>query len=233
MADGWYYSLGGERKGPVDDGALRILAEHGVLTGDTPVWREGMPDWEPAFRHVPGLVPSAPAALPTRIGGSAEPGSARRAGAPGGRDYEERVGMGEAFRRFWSGFVDFSGRSNRGEYWWATLAVMLVGIVASLLDGALFGPGDRQPLSGVWGLATLLPSLAIAVRRLHDVDRTGWWVVAPAGLGVLAGVLLVSTATSGTPPVAAVLAGVAAAAMAIVLLVWCCQRGTSGPNRFG
>jgi uncharacterized membrane protein YhaH (DUF805 family) len=57
----------------------------------------------------------------------------------------------------------------------------------------------------LFGLATFLPGLAVAVRRLHDIDRTGWWIL-------LALIPLVG---------------------AIVLIIWYCTKGTDGPNRFG
>jgi uncharacterized membrane protein YhaH (DUF805 family) len=61
-----------------------------------------------------------------------------------------------------------------------------------------------SPLQGLVGLGLLLPNIAVSIRRLHDLDRTGWWF------------LLVITVI-GT----------------IVLFVWSCMRGTIGPNRFG
>jgi len=101
-------------------------------------------------------------------------------------------------------YVNFSGRAVRSEYWFWTLFTILVSIVAGLIDLALFRSLDFSPLQSLVGLGLLLPSLAVSIRRLHDLDRTGWWF------------LLVFTIIG-----------------AIVLLVWNCMRGTIGPNRFG
>lgn len=63
-------------------------------------------------------------------------------------------------------YVEFNGRASRSEFWWWTLFV----IVASLLADALL-----RRLGGVVTLATLLPSIAVTARRLHDINRSGWW----------------------------------------------------------
>ncbi len=101
-------------------------------------------------------------------------------------------------------YVNFSGRAARSEYWFWTLFTVLVSIAALLIDLALFGDMDVSPINGIVSLGLFLPSLAVAIRRLHDLDRTGWWF------------LLILTVIGG-----------------IVLLVWYCMRGTIGPNRFG
>ncbi len=85
----------------------------------------------------------------------------------------------DAVRTCLSKYVDFSGRARRSEYWWFALLVILAGVVGNLLDGLFgtrsdFGAGAIQ---GLINLALLLPSLAVAVRRLHDTSRTGWWIL--------------------------------------------------------
>ncbi|MDE1918540.1 MAG: DUF805 domain-containing protein [Sphingomonadales bacterium] len=81
-------------------------------------------------------------------------------------------------------YVDFSGRSQRKEYWMFALFTMLVSL---LIDGTLGGSwsvvmGLRHTpsmtgslLGGFFALVNFLPSLAVTVRRLHDTDRSGWW----------------------------------------------------------
>lgn len=107
-------------------------------------------------------------------------------------------------RWFWKAmrhYADFSGRARRREYWWFVaiyvgLAVAIVGLEAALAQAA------GQPL--VWPflafmLATLIPSLAVTVRRLHDTGRSGWWVL--LNLVPLVGplVLLAFTAVDSEP----------------------------------
>ena len=116
-------------------------------------------------------------------------------------------------------YVDFSGRARRTEYWMFTLFNVIILIVLSFVDRALgFGTfagssgagsvafaASLGPLSGLYSLAVLLPSLAVAVRRLHDTNRSGWWLL--IGLIPFIG--------------------------GIVLLVFMVLEGTRGPNPHG
>jgi uncharacterized membrane protein YhaH (DUF805 family) len=111
------------------------------------------------------------------------------------------MGFTQAISSGFQNYVNFSGRAIRSEYWFWTLFTVLLWIVASIIDVAL-GLGILAPLGA---LATLLPSIAVAVRRLHDTDRSGWWF------------LLIFIPLIGP----------------IVLIVWFCMRGTVGSNRFG
>ncbi|MDG4835009.1 MULTISPECIES: DUF805 domain-containing protein [unclassified Micromonospora] len=86
----------------------------------------------------------------------------------------------DAVKSVLSKYVGFTGRARRSEYWWFALFTILVSIVASILDGALgldFEGSTTGLIGLVASLALLLPSLAVGVRRLHDTDRTGWWLL--------------------------------------------------------
>lgn len=120
-------------------------------------------------------------------------------------------------------YAQFSGRSRRKEYWMFVLLIFIIYVIAMILDTMLgFGTTTRYAdvsetgaavgFNSSGGIITLLamlalfiPSLAVAIRRLHDTDRSGWWIL--IGLIPLVG--------------------------AIVLLVFYCTDGTRGPNRFG
>jgi uncharacterized membrane protein YhaH (DUF805 family) len=117
----------------------------------------------------------------------------------------------QAFVRFWKKYATFSGRASRSEYWWWALIGALVGILTTSLDiGAsgslaqanadLSGPGDI--INAIFGLATIIPSLALAVRRLHDTNRSGWWIL--IGLVPLVGwIILLVFYVSGPNPAGA------------------------------
>jgi uncharacterized membrane protein YhaH (DUF805 family) len=81
----------------------------------------------------------------------------------------------EAVRVCFSKYVTFTGRARRSEYWWFVLFVALVSLVASALDFYL--STDFMVFQVIVGLALLLPELAVGVRRLHDTNRTGWWLL--------------------------------------------------------
>ena len=101
-------------------------------------------------------------------------------------------------------YVTFAGRASRSEYWYWVLFTIIGGIVTFILDRAVFPESDLSPLNAIFNLVCFLPSLAIGVRRLHDIGRTGWWLL-----------------------LALTIIGV------IVLLVWACQKGDAGPNQYG
>jgi uncharacterized membrane protein YhaH (DUF805 family) len=116
------------------------------------------------------------------------------------------MGFTEAISSGFRNYVNFSGRAARSEFWFWVLFSILVSIAAGIIDFAVFGIRDGvSPISSLTSLALFLPGLAVSVRRLHDTDRSGWWV------------LLFLIPLIG----------------AIVLLIWYCSRGTPGPNRFG
>lgn len=71
-------------------------------------------------------------------------------------------------------YTDFSGRARRREYWMFVLANFIVALVLTLID-ILIGWGEI--LSGLYTLAVFIPSLAVCVRRLHDIGKSGWWLL--------------------------------------------------------
>lgn len=85
-----------------------------------------------------------------------------------------------------SKYATFSGRAARPEFWWWILFFFILTAVTQLIDATIFGPmlgfgiGDSesgQPLTVLVSLALLLPNIAVAARRLHDIGRSGWWIL--------------------------------------------------------
>lgn len=92
----------------------------------------------------------------------------------------------KAVRRVLSNYATFQGRAPRAEFWWWALAMFILFAILSLIDGILIAPllgfsafseDAGQPISTLVSLALLLPSLALAARRLHDIGRSGWWLL--------------------------------------------------------
>ncbi|HHQ4540536.1 DUF805 domain-containing protein [Aeromonas veronii] len=100
-------------------------------------------------------------------------------------------------------YAVFSGRARRTEYWMFVLCNVIVMLLLGMVD-KLIG-GDNELISSIYSLAVLLPSLAVAARRLHDTDRSAWWLL----LGLI--------------PVIGTL----------VLIYFMICNGQQGPNRFG
>src|SRR5271165_1557241 len=117
------------------------------------------------------------------------------------------MGIQEAVLSCLSQYVHLEGRATRAEYWWWTLFVLACWVILWALGGAFFGTDSGAgPVSGgLFGLAAFLPGLAVASRRLHDTDRTGWWL------------FLLLVPVGGWAALAWFLA----------------QPGTQGPNKFG
>jgi uncharacterized membrane protein YhaH (DUF805 family) len=82
--------------------------------------------------------------------------------------------FGEAIQRFFKKYAVFKGRASRSEYWWYALFSFLVGLG---LDSLQFADSGFVLLSLLWALGTIVPSVALACRRLHDVNRSGWWLL--------------------------------------------------------
>ncbi len=95
------------------------------------------------------------------------------------------MGFQAAVRSFWANYATFKGRARRSEYWFIQLFLVLTNLAAAIIDLVLMdGDFDRFIANGgggivglVWLLATIVPALAVLVRRLHDTGRTGWWAL--------------------------------------------------------
>ncbi len=83
----------------------------------------------------------------------------------------------QAIRVCFQKYATFSGRAQRSEFWWFALFSMVGSLVVGLLDSVLLkaATDDIGPLSSIFSLVMLLPSISVAVRRLHDIDKSGWW----------------------------------------------------------
>ncbi len=98
-------------------------------------------------------------------------------------------------------YAQFSGRARRKEYWMFILINVIISVVLGLVDNftGMVGESGVGLLGGVYALALLIPGIAVAVRRLHDTGRTGWWLL--IGFVPLIGaiVLLVFLVLAGDP----------------------------------
>jgi len=79
----------------------------------------------------------------------------------------------------WKNYVNFQGRARRKAFWMFVLFNLIAIFALNFVEGAigLRGEGDYGILSGLYSLAVLLPALGLAVRRLHDTGRSGWWIL--------------------------------------------------------
>src|SRR3954451_6118832 len=87
---------------------------------------------------------------------------------------EKRMSFTEAIKDGFDHYTKFSGRAARPAYWWWFLFAILVAIATNIIDAAI---GSFGVISGLVGLALILPGLSVAIRRLHDTDQSGWGVL--------------------------------------------------------
>ena len=104
---------------------------------------------------------------------------------------QPRVGFGEAISRGFKNYFNFNGRATKAEYWWWALFALLVGLIPFLGE--------------VVGLLLLIPGLSLGARRLHDINKSGWWQL--LWFAILIGW--------------------------IILIAWAIKQGDRGPNKHG
>ena len=108
----------------------------------------------------------------------------------------------KAFLKMMLNYANFKDRTGRSDFWWAILASFILGFVLGLIFGLLGTFGSI--LSTIYSLAMFVPGLALWVRRLHDIGKSGWWyLIALTGIG------------------------------AIVLIIWAAKEGDQGDNQYG
>ena len=112
------------------------------------------------------------------------------------------VSFGDAISLGFKNYVNFEGRSTRAEYWWWFLFVVIVGVGLNVVDGIV---GTGGIFDGIFQLVVFLPGIALGARRLHDIDKSGWWQL--LWIAVLIGW--------------------------VILIVWYVRQGDNGPNSLG
>ena len=78
-------------------------------------------------------------------------------------------------------YAVFSGRARRREYWMFVLINFVISLVLGFIEGMVSGSSSsgQSILSTIYSLAVLIPSIAVGVRRMHDTDHSGWWLLFP------------------------------------------------------
>lgn len=173
--------------------------------------------------------------------------------------------FGQSIKTCFRKYAVFKGRACRSEFWWFTLFTFLVSLALDFLLGLLMiplifkGQFNAESINSVSspfyivtlviGLALLLPTLGVLVRRLHDTNKSGWWV---GILYILEAILLALSTVAGLTLFAlgenpantaddipfgmlflVAIFAILVFAYAVVLIVFCCQRGTIGYNKYG
>ncbi len=152
---------------------------------------------------------------------------------------QRQVSFGEAIRLAFVNYVNFTGRASRSEYWWFALFTFLIAFPVAIFNqvGGLVG---NIVYIGVQ-VALILPSLGLAVRRLHDIGKSGWWLLGFYVVNIVAGAVMVvgmlPAIQSGDfegISFAPVLGGIAICLInSVVFLVWMCKPSVPTENKYG
>lgn len=120
---------------------------------------------------------------------------------------QRQLGFGEAINIVLAqNYCNFTGRASRSEYWWWVLFMAILGFVIGFLLGIIGASATTvQVIQSLVSLIFLLPGLGVAIRRLHDINKSGWWLF-------LALIPLVG---------------------AIILIIWFCKPSDPGINAYG
>ena len=245
----WYYAEGQQRHGPLDAAQMAALIKDRAIRPDTMVWQEGMANWSLARDHFDFGSGTTPPPLPqtrqshvpvVRRSYSASSSAPRRDNGAGMTQYPAPPrSFSQAVSVSLRNYFTFSGRASRSEYWYFFLFTVLVGVITALLDSILFGTrwdDDFSPLNSLAHLLLLIPMLAVGWRRLHDINRSGWWIggfwlvmfasffvfmftVASQGVGIIG-------------PLGALI-GIGVMVYFVTMLAFLCSKGDPHPNRFG
>ena len=141
-------------------------------------------------------------------------------------------------------YVVFKGRARRKEYWYFILFNAIAAIILNIVDVIIgtYNPVTQAGILGsLYSLGVFLPSLAVTVRRLHDTNRSGWWILFPLGSMLIGAILMVLIgglsadldSMSTGAGLMMVLVGIAMFASFITLFVFMVLDGTQGSNTYG
>lgn len=111
----------------------------------------------------------------------------------------------ESYKLFWQNFAKFEGRTRRRDYWQVVLCNILISAVLGLLSAIPFLGQVALAIAGIYTIAALVPGISMAIRRLHDIDKSGWFY------------LFILIPLVGQ----------------IILIVWFCQDSQPGQNKYG
>jgi uncharacterized membrane protein YhaH (DUF805 family) len=206
----WFYIAGNDRKGPYSSDQMKALMKAGVMNRQTLVWTVGMEDWSnlnttPFSGDVQTIPPEIPQQTPPEIPQWIPTQTARADTAPSAQVESKSEDFFSSISSCFDNYFTFSGRAKRSEFWYFKLFIILGTLLSILLDAFIFGKDDPIFITTIlFMIIVTLPGISVSVRRLHDIDRTGWWY------------LLLSVPFLGI----------------IILIIFWCQPSTHGMNRY-
>lgn len=146
------------------------------------------------------------------------------------------MGFIEATKTCLKKYFQMSGRASRSEYWWFFLAIIIATVIAALMDLMLFDTpkniDESGPIEGIVGLLLIIPNFTASIRRLHDTNRSGWYLLVPlAGVifAIFVGKMIGSTLGQGGP----IIVGIIIILSFLLPIWWQTRPSNANPNKFG
>jgi len=187
MGEKYFYTVKGVRQAPTTLDELKLLAARDELKRSDLVWTEGMAAWQPAgstaeiFQGLPpdlepGMIANTPTAAtpPPLPAVTSSPLPATSMANPAQLD-----SIFSWYVYVLKKYADFDGRASKREFWTFFFVNLAIQFVLWFIEEIVFGaPGG---LRAFYSLAVFTPFVGVGVRRMHDTDRTGWWVLLPIG----------------------------------------------------
>ncbi len=136
--------------------------------------------------------------------------------------------FGQAIQSVFNKYATFTGRASRSEYWWWVLFTFIVSVVFNIIG--------VKWLTGIVNLALFLPGLAVLVRRLHDIDKSGWWAALLYGIGAVCGGLgagVIFNPDNSPLAIATGASGLIGLVFGIIFIVWLCKPSQMFDNQYG
>ena len=99
--------------------------------------------------------------------------------------------IGTSIKVCFQKYAVFSGRASRSEFWWFALFTFIGGIITAIVDIMILGYASESygPINIIFSVITALPALAVGARRLHDINKSGWWQL--LWITIIGGILLI------------------------------------------
>jgi len=132
-------------------------------------------------------------------------------------------------------YAVFKGRATRAEYWYFVLFNVIASIILGIISKII--SDQKNILGNIYGLAVIIPSIAVSVRRFHDIGKTGWWVLYFSlmclAIGILAIILVLPTLIFGVFGISFYIILLAFLTVTVWSIVWKCKDSQPGDNKYG
>ncbi|WP_333877251.1 DUF805 domain-containing protein [Flavobacterium sp.] len=135
-------------------------------------------------------------------------------------------------------YANFNGRARRSEYWYFTLFNLILSLITMSIDKML---GLEIGLNTIYSLAVFIPGLAVSFRRLHDIGKSGWWLIIIYLAIIIAAVVLVGSGLSALAGMSspegfglgAIISLIIILGLSVWVLIMFCTNGDVGENKYG